>query len=439
MSVFVQSLVDAFAAGEALQPSNRPAWLNTMRRENLHAVVSSGLPTVRNESWKYTTLHALDQRAFALDDAQAMQHAIDVSQFALPGIDGARVVFVNGVFRSDLSQLENLPIGLDVQPLSAVLQDNAEPLRFFLARNFKTATENFARLNAAFATEGAVIRVAAGAQIVTPLHLVFIGATATRDIAWHACNIIELDEGAQLSLIEHHLGVGAQAHLGNIFAEYRLRENAVLNFLRIQNEGQQASLIQRNEFSLGTRARLHAHNLDLGAALARHDLHVDLIGDYAYASVRGLFALDKRQHVDNQLNVNHRALKTGCNLFWRGIADGHARAVFNGSITIHAGADGADARLSNKNLLLSAHAEIDTKPVLEIYADEVQASHGATVGQLDESALFYLRSRGLPLAQARALLIQAFCAQALAQIEPVVLREHVKQLLQTRMPGETQL
>ncbi|QBB69666.1 Fe-S cluster assembly protein SufD [Pseudolysobacter antarcticus] len=434
MSVFVQSLLDAFAADKTSQPGRGIAWLNAARHDNLQAVAKSGLPTTHNETWKYTALRALDQRAFASRDTQAVQHAIDPAELALPGLDGARLVFVNGSFRADLSRLADLPQGLDVQPLSALLQGDAEPLRFFLGRNFTNNAESFARLNAAFARDGAVVRVAAGAQIMTPLHLVFIGAPAAADIAWHVRNIFELGEGARLDIVEHHLGAATHANLGNVFAEYRLRENATLNLLRMQNEGEQASLIQRSEFSLAKHARLQLNNLDLGTALARHDLRIDLVGDHALASVRGVFVLDKRQHVDNQLSVDHRALNTRCDLFWRGVADGRARGVFNGAITIHAGADGADARLSNKNLLLSAQAEIDTKPVLEIYADEVQASHGATVGQLDESALFYLRSRGLPLAQARVLLIQAFCAQALAQIEPAVLREHVTQLLQARLP-----
>ncbi len=436
MSVFLQSLLDAFADGDALRPGHGLPWLDVARRENRQALASSGLPTTHDESWKYTSLRTLDQRAFASSDALATQHTIDPAEFALPEADGARLVFVNGVLRADLSRLADLPSGLDVQPLSAVLQGDAESLRVFLARNFKHPAESFARLNAAFAADGAIVRVAPGAQITTPLHLVFIGGIASTDIAWHTRNIFDVGEGAQLSVIEHHLGVGTHANLGNVFAEYRLRENAALNLLRIQNEGERASLIQRSEFSLAKHARLHLNNLDLGTALMRHDLRIELLGDRAHAAVRGVFVLDQRQHVDNQLSVEHRALNTSCDLFWRGVADGRARGVFNGAITIHAGADGADARLSNKNLLLSAQAEIDSKPVLEIYADEVQASHGATVGQLDESALFYLRSRGLPLAQARVLLIQAFCAQALAHIEPAGLREHVTQLLQARLPQE---
>ena len=436
VSIFVQSLLGAFADDKTSQPGQEIAWLNAARQDNLQAVVNSGLPTTHNEAWKYTALRTIDQRVFASRDAQAAHHKIDPAELALPEVNGARLVFVNGTFRADLSRLADLPQGLDVQPLSALLQSDAEPLRFFLARNFKNKAESFARLNAAFANDGAVVRVAAGAQIATPVHLVFVGACADADIAWHARNIFELGEGARVDIVEHHLDADAHANLGNVLAEYRLRENATLNLLRIQNEGEKVSLIQHSEFSLAKHARLHLNNLDLGAALGRHDLRIDLLGDHAFASVRGVFVLDKRQHIDNQLSVDHRALNTRCDLFWRGVADGRARGVFNGAITIHAGADGADARLSNKNLLLSAQAEIDTKPVLEIHADEVQASHGATVGQLDESALFYLRSRGVPLAQARVLLIQAFCAQALAQIEPLALREHVTQLLQARLPQE---
>jgi Fe-S cluster assembly protein SufD len=176
------------------------------------------------------------------------------------------------------------------------------------------------------------------------------------------------------------------------------------------------------------------HALELGGALVRHELTAELAGDRARFDSRGVFALDGRQHIDTQLDVHHKARDTASDALWRGIANGRSRGVFRGAILVAEGADGSDASLSNKNLLLSGSAEIDTKPELEIYADEVKAAHGATIGQLDERSLFYLRSRGIPLAQARSLLTLAFCRAALGSLPNEALREHLGDLLVAHLP-----
>ncbi|HKR77681.1 MAG TPA: Fe-S cluster assembly protein SufD [Rhodanobacter sp.] len=426
---FVASLLDA-----PLPPSGI-AWLDALRREHLDAFAAAGLPDTRMEAWKYTALRALGQRRYANGDAQAAARAVDPAAFALPGVDGPRLVFVNGVFRADLSALDALPAGLTLRPLSQALQQDAEPLRFVLSRHEPEQGDTFVRLNAALAGDGVVLKAAAGAKIAAPVHLVFLGAPAEADLAWHLRHVIELGEGAELSLVEHHAAGGEQQHLGTTVGDITLREGAVLHHALFQNAAAGSSLVRRSRLHIGARAHATLHVLELGGALARHDLRAELTGDGARLDTRGVFMPHGRQHVDTQLAIRHQALNTASESVWRGVADQRGRGVFRGAILVAPGADGSDASLSNKNLLLSGQAEIDTKPELEIYADEVKAAHGATVGQLDERSLFYLRSRGIPQDEARALLTAAFCHAVLDDLPNAALREHLAAQLAIQPPA----
>jgi Fe-S cluster assembly protein SufD len=410
------------------------AWLDAARRENLEAFIAAGLPDTRAEAWKYTALRALGQRRFAHGDPGALTRSVAAKELALPGVDGPRLVFVNGVFRADLSRLETLPAGLVLQPLSQVLANDPEPLRFALSRHYRETSDAFARLNAALAGDGVVLRVPAGARIGKPVQLCFVGTPAEGDLAWHLRNVIELGEGAELDLVEHHVSNIAHKHLGTVVADIVLHDGARLQHALLQNAAEESTLIRRSSLHLGAKAHAALHVLELGGALVRHDLHAELRGDEARLDTRGVFVLRGRQHVDTQLSIRHQALHTASESTWRGVADERAHGVFRGAIVVAQGADGSDASLSNKNLLLSGLAEIDTKPELEIYADEVKAAHGATIGQLDERALFYLRSRGLPYAEARALLTAAFCRSVFASLPNESLREHFSEALIAHLP-----
>ncbi|OOG45236.1 Fe-S cluster assembly protein SufD [Rhodanobacter sp. C06] len=421
--------------GDAALPASGIAWLDALRREHLAAFAVAGLPDTRMEAWKYTALRALGQRRYANGDAQAATRAIDMAAFALPGVDGPRLVFVNGVFRADLSALDALPAGLTLQPLVQALRQDAEPLRFALSRHEPERGDAFVRLNAALAADGVVLKVAPGAKIAAPVHLVFLGAPADGELAWHLRHVIELGEGAELALVEHHAAAGEQQHLGTLVGDITLRDGAVLRHVLFQQAATGSSLIRHSRLQLGARAQAMLHVLELGGALVRHDLRVELVGDGARLDTRGVFMPHGRQHIDTQLAIRHQGLNTTSDSVWRGVADQRGRGVFRGAILVAPGADGSDASLSNKNLLLSGQAEIDTKPELEIYADEVKAAHGATVGQLDERALFYLRSRGIPLVEARALLTGAFCRAVLDDLPNAALREHLTGLLAVELPA----
>jgi Fe-S cluster assembly protein SufD len=419
---------------DAPLPVSGIGWLDAARLKSREAFAAGGLPDTRVEAWKYTGLRALAQRRFASGDADAQSRAVDASIFSLPGVDGPRLVFVNGIFRADLSLFDALPAGLLLQPLSIALMENAEPLRFALTRHYREAGDAFARVNAASANDGVLLRVTAHTKIEAPVHLVFVGAADETDLAWHARNVIDIGQGASLNLVEHHVASGEPNHLVTLVTDVELHEGAQLRHILLQNAAIGTSLIRRSSFRLHARAHATLHALELGGALVRHDLQAELLGDEARLDTRGVFMPHGRQHIDTQLAIRHQALNTTSTSIWRGVASDRARGVFRGAILVAPGADGSDASLSNKNLLLSTGAEIDTKPELEIHADEVKAAHGATVGQLDERSLFYLRSRGIPMAEARALLTAAFCRAVLDDLPNEALREHLSALLIEQLP-----
>jgi len=429
-SPFVRAALDAAAA----VPATGIAWLDAARRENLEAFAADGLPEGRNEAWKYTPLRALAQRALALADRDAAGTlAVDAARIALPGVEGDRVVFVDGTYRADLSSATTT--GIALLPLAGALAQNPEPLRFALANRYRHgAADAFAHLNAALAVDGLVLRVDDGVAIARPVHVVHVSSGAQADTAWHVRVLLDIGKAASVDVVEHYVTLGDAAQLGTVVTDIVVRENARLGLVVLQDASTATTLVRRSHARLDAGATATVHALELGGALVRHELQADVNGDGARFDSRGVFALSGRQHIDTQLEVRHQARDTASDALWRGIADGRSRGVFRGAIVVAEGADGTDASLSNKNLLLSGQAEIDTKPELEIYADEVKAAHGATIGQLDERSLFYLRSRGIPLAQARSLLTLAFCRAALESLPNDALREHLGDLLVAHLP-----
>lgn len=417
MSALLDSLRSAF--------ESRPA-SSASQCEALQAALADGLPSQRSERWKYTSLRALAQRGFALaTGAESIDPAL------LADIPAPRLVFINGVFDAGLSQFERLPAGVSLQPWSAanagdvVADDTA----------IGAADEVFLRLNMALAEDGVQLRIAAGQAVTEPLHLVFIGAATAQDLASHLRHRIEIGADASLALVEHHLGDGHHRHLANHRLQLALDAGASLKHVRLQDESEGASLFARTDAVLADTAVYRRVDLELGGALSRHELNVQLQGGSAQLFSAGVLLAGGRRHLDTRLGIEHIGRDSRCELNWRGLAAGRGRVAFHGGIHIHAGADGSDAALSNKNLLLSDSAEIDSQPVLEIHADEVKAAHGATVGQLDGGALFYLRSRGIPQAEARRLLTRAFCHEVLATLDDAALLATVSKRLDTRLEG----
>jgi len=403
--------------------------LGASRRAALAGALASGLPGPRSEAWKYTSLRALSARGFGSFDLDG-----EVPEALLATIAGPRLVFVNGRFDAALSRLDDLPAGVELRPLSAALAGDDPRAVSVLGRRFEGDAELFANFNAALAVEGALLRVAEGVQVVEPLHLVFVGTASAGDLAVHLRHLVELRAGASLTVVEHLLAGAGHRHLANHLMHVHLAPGAHLRHARVQDEANGATLLARTDAVLASGSEYRRVDLELGAGLSRHELNVALQGEGAAAIAGGVLLADGRRHLDTRLGIEHQARDTRCELPWRGLADERGRVVFHGGIVIRAGADGSDAALSNKNLLLSDGAEIDSQPVLVIHADEVKAAHGATVGRLDETALFYLRSRGIPREQARALLVQAFLREPLAALDDATLAETLGAIL-TRSLG----
>ena len=424
----MSALLDSFAA------AFDAAGLDGARRAALDAALRDGLPGPRSEAWKYTPLRALERRAFAPTPATTGfdAAALDARLAAIPA---PRLVFVDGRIDSARSAVDGLPAGLDVQPLSRLLREGEPRDTNFLQRRYTGADEVFAVVNAALAAEGAVIRLDHEVVADAPLHLVFVSTGAAGETAMHLRHLVDLRNAASLTLVEHHLALGAHRGLANHVAHVHLGRGARLLHLRAQDEDAGATAFARTDAVLAAGADYRRTDLELGGALSRHELNVRLEGEGARLTANGVLLADGKRHLDTRLGIEHIARDTACSLLWRGLGAGRGRAVFHGGITIREGADGSDADLSNKNLLLSANAEIDTQPVLIIHADEVKAAHGATVGQLDPTALFYLRSRGLPETEARALLTAAFCREVLANIDDATLRETMTAVLDAHLAG----
>ena len=355
----------------------------------------------RDESWRYSkpALRALAQQEFIAADIRATLSAELRERFEWEHTQGRRAAFVNGGFStaySDLSAIGNAIAIRHEQPNRCVLTISAD--------------------------------------LAEPLHLVYLSLPSPLPSRWQASSEVQSQAG-KAHLIEHHLGATGADVLGVLTSTAKVSTGAELQITTLCDLPDSVSLYRRTQATAENAATLRTTHALLGGSLQRHDLDIDLAGTHARYESRGAFVLRGRQHVDTHLDVRHVARDTACDIVWRGVADQRARGVFHGAITVAEGADGADAKLSNKNLLLSAQAEIDTQPVLEIYADEVKAAHGATVGQLDERALFYLRSRGIPVSEARRLLVAAFCDAALDGVAQSWLREHIARLLAPRLAG----
>lgn len=413
----MSALLDSLKAGFDALPATPD---RAARSAALTTALADGLPQARSERWKYTSLRALAARTFTLAAPAALNDATRLDSIPAP-----RLVFVNGHFDATLSRLEALPAGIRLHAGSCAETAGSSPLH-----EYAHADEVFARLNQALASEGVQLQVAAQTSSDTVLNLVFLGAASSgQDIASHQRHRIALAANSRITVAEHHLASGDHRHLHNHLFEIVLADGAHLQHARVQQEAIGASLITRTDATLGAGAHYQRVDLELGASLSRHELNVRLLGDGARLSSGGALLADGRRHLDTRLGIVHVGRDTACHLLWRGLADERGRVVFHGGILIEAGADGSDAVLSNKNLLLSDSAEIDSQPVLEIHADEVKAAHGATIGQLDATALFYLRSRGITLAQARSLLIAGFLREPLDVLASPALASHLSERL----------
>ncbi len=410
-------------------PGARMPWLAALRRQAIERFAAEGWPTSRLEGWRHTSLALLESQAFAVADSASRV------QRPLPGIEagGHCLVFVDGRYAPDLSALGPLPAGAHVGTVAEALAAGAE----WIEPAFGAAEEGDspAALNAALAADGAAIRLGRGVAVDAPIHLVFVAATP--EAASQVRNLVVAEAGAEATIVEHYLGAGAGAGatLTNVVTRIEAGPDARLTHLKLQEEGEAAFHLGLLAVRQARGAQFVSHSLSFGARLARHDIATRFEGEGCEALLNGLYHVDGRRHVDHHTRIDHACPQGTSREFYRGILDGAARGVFAGRIHVAPGALRTDALQRADNLLLSRQAEADARPELEIYADDVRCAHGATVGQVDEASLFYLRTRGLDEAHARSLLTYAFAATALARIAPETLRRRAEVALRARLPG----
>ncbi|MBF6989663.1 Fe-S cluster assembly protein SufD [Cupriavidus sp. IK-TO18] len=420
---------------EAALPGRRLSWLEHARRQALDHFAHTGFPTLRQEDWKYTNVAALERSRFAVALPQAADGldtavAAQIEALALAGAH--LMVFVNGVHQPQWSRIAALPEGMELASLAAMLERAPDCLEALLLRGAGDYPSGFAALNMAFMTDGAYIRVAAGTVLEQPIHLLFL-ATAG-ELATHARNVVVAQAGSRVCIVEHHAGLDGLGYCTNTITDIVAERDAQVGHHKLQQESLKAFHIAGVHLDQQQGSRFDSSSFALGSALARVDIEIGLNAEHTECSLDGLYMTAGRQHIDHHTRIDHASPHSKSRELYKGVLAGASRAVFNGKVVVHADAQHSDAHQSNRNLLLSEQAEVDTKPQLEIYADDVKCGHGATVGQLDAEQIYYLRSRGMDDAAARALLTFAFAEEVVKRLGSVPLRTRLEALLRGKLP-----
>jgi Fe-S cluster assembly protein SufD len=428
---------DLSAQFAAALPGNAgigPVWLDALRVDAAEQFRTHGLPTRKDEAWKYTGLGLLDRGGVQL--ATGFESRVSGLSNPKPLIDAdLQINMLDGQF---LGQIGDVPKGLTVLPLADALKSGVNGLKELLeslsgAQTGMGSSVGFSALNSATLDAGVLVHVAAGTD-AGKLSVSWSTRAVDVSLMFNARICVIVEQGAKLDLLEQFESPDDNTNSSNIIFQADVAEGARLNHVRFQHESDDAVVITRTEVSQRADSEYAYYGFDLGGGLVRHDLHTGLLGRGAKTFLNGAYLLDGHRHVDNHARVDHKAPGGFSDQYFRGVAGGSGRAVFNTAVCVHPGADETEARQSNANILLSTRAEVDTKPELEIYADEVIASHGATVGQLDEQAVFYMRSRGLSESEARQLLTTAFCRSVSDKLTDRVLGELISERMMDVMP-----
>lgn len=391
---------------------------------------------MHDEDWRFTNLAPLLKTTFQpAQDTQARVAAQGLAPYVFPrGDDGFRLVFVNGRFEAALSSLAGLPDGVRVQSLADALANDRALVEPHLARYEDFRHEAFSALNTAFLTDGAFVSIPRGLVMEQPIHALYVSVPGAVPTATHPRNLILAGDESQVTVAEDYVTIGEGAHLSNGVTELVVGGGGVVSHYHIQRESRHAFHVASLRSQQARSSSVTSHTVLLGGALTRRNIHPVLAGEGGECLINGLFMANGRQHMDNYMKVEHASAHCDSRQFYKGILDGQSHGVFHGRIIVHKDAQKTDAKQTNMNLLLSDDAQIDTKPQLEIYADDVKCTHGATIGQIDEEAIFYLRSRGISEGSARALLLHAFAGDMLQRMKMKAMRQHLERLVAEWIP-----
>ncbi|MBM2802136.1 MAG: Iron-regulated transporter permease protein SufD [Deltaproteobacteria bacterium] len=409
-----------------------PAWLSELREAGIANFDQLGFPTTRIEEWRYTNVEPIAVQSFARANGEAQRvSAREVVARSMIDPAAARLVFVNGIYTEEFSQTAMLERGVVVKSLASFIKEDDATAASRLGHYASGRRQPFVALNTAFLEDGALVSIAAGCRADRPIYLVFVSTAANEPVVSHPRTLILLGAGSEAKIVESYLGLDG-GYFCNAVTELAGAPDSVIEHYRLQQESDAGFHVGTLEARLDRGCHLTAHAVSLAGALVRNNVRVTLNGEGAECVLNGLYLADGKQHIDNFTEIEHVKPRARSLELYKGILGGSAHGVFNGRIVVHKDAQKTDARQTNKNLLLSADAVVNTQPQLEIYADDVKCSHGSTIGQMDGDALFYLRSRGLGVEEARSLLSFAFASDVVGRMKIDFLRARLDDYLVAR-------
>jgi Fe-S cluster assembly protein SufD len=421
--------IEAFSAFEKSAVGREFSWLLDLRRQGFARFCEVGFPTTRVEDWRFTNVSAVAQTVFRLAQRPAVPPSKEALEpFCTPGA-GCQLVFLDGRFVAELSSFDRLPAGIRVAGLANHLAQAPVEIETHLGKYLNILRDPFAALNTAFLEDGAYIHLRRGTIAEAPICLLFVTTAQSTPAMAHPRNLIVAEAGSQATIVEDYVSLDGGLAFCNTVTELVAGEDAVISHYMIERENKQSFNVSTLCIRQGRSASTASHSILIGGALVRNNVHPVLAGEGGECLINGLFIGDDHQHLDNYMLVEHASPHCGSRQFYNGILDNQAHGVFHGRIVVHKDAQKTDAKQTNRNLLLSDEAQIDTKPQLEIFADDVKCTHGATIGQIEENALFYLRSRGIDEVSARRLLLLAFASECLDRMKEGPARTHAEHLI----------
>ncbi len=439
-TVGLQHYLDLAERFQAERAAGAPGWLRAFRQEGIAQLARQGFPTSKDEDWKYTQVAPLAAHAFT---PVHTVHEADVqavlARLTLPGA-GPRLVFVDGRFARELSSLDGGTSGLTVRSLrEALLEESA--LESLVGAQARARVHPFTALNAALLEEGALLRLAPGTVCGEPVQLLFLtlGRGDGAPVLASPRVVVVVERGSELTLVESYGAVAPRGSFTNAVTEVSLGSGARLTHLKLQAEAEASFHIGSLHVEQGRDSRFASHLISLGGALARNEVHATFAAEGGECTLNGLYVGHGTQHLDHHTRLDHAHPRCISRELYKGVLDDQARGTFHGKVLVRPDAQQTDSRQSNRNLLLSETAMADARPQLEILADDVKCAHGATVGRLDEQALFYLRTRGIPKAEAERLLTHAFASEVVGAVPLAALRDQVEALLARKLPGATEV
>jgi Fe-S cluster assembly protein SufD len=430
VAIAQEGYLETFARFEEGAAGSDAGWLRSIRRSAMARFSELGFPTTHDEDWRFTNVAPIAETPFGLArDASVELTSPELDRLGVPAFASIRLVFVNGRYEPRLSRQGPLPSGVKVGSLADELAADPGSLEEHLARYADYQHDAFSALNTAFIEDGAFVRIPRRTVLPEPINLLYISAPGAAPAVTHPRNLIVAGDETQATIVEDYVSLDGEVHFSNVVTELVVGENSALGHYRIERESEQAFHVSTLRVEQGRASTVASHSLLLGGALVRNNVHPVLAGEGGDCLINGLFMGAGQQHLDNYMLVEHAGPHCTSRQFYNSILDGRSRGVFHGRIVVHKDAQKTDAKQTNRNLLLSEEAQIDTKPQLEIHADDVKCTHGATIGQVDEDAIFYLRSRGIPEASARDLLLEAFAGEILERMKEEPIRRHLEGLV----------